>query len=154
MGSIIKHDALPRPQSSLPWIPSDEQWRAVLTVAAAEPVRTRLMLALAYDAALRREELCSLHETSVLLADFPLVGPSQPSLSLQAPEFFAELRLPFHDSTVVGNMFHPPGSIPDSDRHCDRGTSRRRPGIRPIRSKRVLDHFQCRSHGGSPQPRS
>ncbi|CAL9409852.1 tyrosine-type recombinase/integrase [Streptomyces althioticus] len=44
----------------LPWIPSDEQWRAVLTVAAAEPVRTRLMLALAYDAALRREELCSL----------------------------------------------------------------------------------------------
>ncbi|MEU8784866.1 site-specific integrase [Streptomyces sp. NPDC048637] len=45
---------------TLPWIPSDEQWRAVLTVAAAEPVRTRLMLALAYDAALRREELCSL----------------------------------------------------------------------------------------------
>ncbi|MCZ4507377.1 site-specific integrase [Streptomyces sp. ActVer] len=44
----------------LPWIPSDEQWRAVLAVAAAEPVRTRLMLALAYDAALRREELCSL----------------------------------------------------------------------------------------------
>ncbi|MCL7493774.1 tyrosine-type recombinase/integrase [Streptomyces sp. MCA2] len=44
----------------LPWIPSDEQWRAVLAIAAAEPVRTRLMLAMAYDAALRREELCSL----------------------------------------------------------------------------------------------
>ncbi|NUL01953.1 tyrosine-type recombinase/integrase [Streptomyces lunaelactis] len=44
----------------LPWIPNDEEWRAVLAIAAAEPVRTRLMLALAYDAALRREELCSL----------------------------------------------------------------------------------------------
>ncbi|WP_241678718.1 site-specific integrase [Streptomyces lasalocidi] len=41
----------------LPWIPSDQQWKAILAVAAAEPVRTRLMLALAYDAALRREEL-------------------------------------------------------------------------------------------------
>ena len=29
-------------------------------MAAAEPVRNRVMLALAYDAALRREELCSL----------------------------------------------------------------------------------------------
>ncbi|PNG22142.1 hypothetical protein [Streptomyces cahuitamycinicus] len=26
-------------------------------------------------------------------------------MSLQAPEFFAELRLPFHDSTVVGNTY-------------------------------------------------
>ncbi|MER6461645.1 site-specific integrase [Streptomyces sp. NPDC001228] len=51
---------LVRRLEKLPWIPSDEQWRAVLTVAAAEPVRTRLMLALVYDAALRREELCSL----------------------------------------------------------------------------------------------
>src|SRR4029079_17917849 len=32
----------------------------ILAVAAAEPPRNRLMLALAYDAALRREELCSL----------------------------------------------------------------------------------------------
>jgi integrase len=32
----------------------------VLEVFRAEPVRNRLMLALAYDAALRREELCSL----------------------------------------------------------------------------------------------
>ncbi|WP_309228171.1 tyrosine-type recombinase/integrase [Streptomyces lunaelactis] len=51
---------LVRRMVKLPWIPSDEQWRAVLAIAAAEPVRTRLMLALAYDAALRREELCSL----------------------------------------------------------------------------------------------
>ncbi len=46
--------------SSLPWIPTDAQWRAVLEVAAGESLRNRLMLALAYDAALRREELCLL----------------------------------------------------------------------------------------------
>lgn len=44
----------------LPWIPSEAQWQAILAVFAAEPVRNRLMLALAYDCALRREELCSL----------------------------------------------------------------------------------------------
>lgn len=46
--------------TKLPWIPSDSQWEAILAVAAREPIRNRLMLALAYDAALRREELCSL----------------------------------------------------------------------------------------------
>ena len=44
----------------LPWIPDEQQWRQVLAVAADEPIRNRVMLALAYDAALRREELCSL----------------------------------------------------------------------------------------------
>ncbi|ETT27668.1 tyrosine recombinase XerC [Rhodococcus aetherivorans] len=44
----------------LPWIPTEPQWLDILAVAAAEPPRNRLMLALAYDAALRREELCSL----------------------------------------------------------------------------------------------
>jgi site-specific recombinase XerD len=44
----------------LPWIPSEQEWLDVLAVFRAEPIRNRLMLALAYDAALRREELCSL----------------------------------------------------------------------------------------------
>ena len=44
----------------LPWIPDERQWAAVLRTAADEPVRNRVMLALAYDAALRREELCLL----------------------------------------------------------------------------------------------
>jgi integrase/recombinase XerD len=44
----------------LPWIPAEQQWLDVLAVFRAEPIRNRLMLALAYDAALRREELCSL----------------------------------------------------------------------------------------------
>ncbi len=46
--------------SKLPWIPTEQQWLDVLAVAAREPVRNRVMLALAYDAGLRREELCSL----------------------------------------------------------------------------------------------
>jgi len=43
----------------LPWIPTELQWLDILAVAAQEPIRNRLMLALAYDAALRREELCA-----------------------------------------------------------------------------------------------
>ncbi len=52
--------ALVPPLVKLPWIPSEQQWRDVLAVFAAESIRNRVMLALSYDAALRREELCSL----------------------------------------------------------------------------------------------
>jgi integrase/recombinase XerD len=51
--------------AKLPWIPNDQQWLDILGVAANEPVRNRVMLALAYDAALRREELCSLRTDDV-----------------------------------------------------------------------------------------
>ena len=46
--------------SKLPWIPNDQQWLNILEVAKDESIRNRLMLALAYDAGLRREELCLL----------------------------------------------------------------------------------------------
>lgn len=46
--------------TSLPWIPSEVEWRTMLEAAREEPIRNRLMLGLAYDAGLRREELCSL----------------------------------------------------------------------------------------------
>ena len=58
-GGARERGIVPR-YRKLPWIPSEEQWQAVLRAAQAEPVRNRMMLALAYDAALRREELCSL----------------------------------------------------------------------------------------------
>lgn len=51
--------------AKLPWIPTEQQWLDVLAVAARHPVRNRVMLALAYDAALRREELCSLRTDDV-----------------------------------------------------------------------------------------
>lgn len=46
--------------TKLPWIPTEGQWLNLLEVARGESIRNRLMLALAYDGALRREELCSL----------------------------------------------------------------------------------------------
>ena len=56
-----------RPQQGLkrrvvnaPWIPNENAWARVLAAAVDEPLHNRLMLALAYDGALRREELVSL----------------------------------------------------------------------------------------------
>ena len=51
--------------TKLPWIPTDEQWTAILHAARAEPIRNRVMLALVYDAGLRREELCSLRTDDI-----------------------------------------------------------------------------------------
>jgi integrase len=51
--------------TKLPWIPSEQEWLRLLEVARSEPVRNRVMLALAYDAALRREELCLLRTDDV-----------------------------------------------------------------------------------------
>jgi len=48
-------------QKRLPWVPSDEVWEAfVRHVILHEDARTQAMILLAYDAALRREELMSL----------------------------------------------------------------------------------------------
>jgi integrase/recombinase XerD len=44
----------------LPWIPAESEWLQVLGAFGDESIRNRVMLAIAYDAALRREELCSL----------------------------------------------------------------------------------------------
>jgi len=44
----------------LPWIPSDEEWLTVLGKLKEEPLRNRVMFLLAYDGALRREELVTL----------------------------------------------------------------------------------------------
>jgi len=51
--------------SPLPWIPTDEEWRRILATASTETERNRLMFALAYDAGLRREELCGLRTDDI-----------------------------------------------------------------------------------------
>ncbi len=51
---------LVRRYSRLPWIPSEAEWSRFMACAQAEPIRNRCMLAFAYDAALRREELCGI----------------------------------------------------------------------------------------------
>lgn len=58
-GGKRERGLLPRFQK-LPWIPSDEQWQSFLQAAKEEPIRNRCMIGLAYDAGLRREEICSL----------------------------------------------------------------------------------------------
>ena len=51
--------------TKLPWIPTDDQWRVILDASRGEGARNRFMLALAYDAGLRREELCSLRTDDI-----------------------------------------------------------------------------------------
>lgn len=58
-GGTRDRSLLPR-YHSLPWIPSDEQWTAILAVVHQLSLRNRVMFAFAYTAGLRREELCSL----------------------------------------------------------------------------------------------
>ncbi len=56
---VSRRGLVPR-QVRLPWIPNEADWCAILEAARGEPIRNRTMLALGYDAGLRREELCGL----------------------------------------------------------------------------------------------
>jgi site-specific recombinase XerD len=58
-GGIRERGLIPR-YEKLPWIPNEEEWASVIQAAKNESLRNRLMLALGYDAGLRREELCLL----------------------------------------------------------------------------------------------
>jgi site-specific recombinase XerD len=60
----------------LPWIPNEDDWHSILTAARQEAIRNRVMLAFAYDAGLRREELCSLRSDDI--------DPSQRTLRVRA----------------------------------------------------------------------
>ncbi|MFD5650574.1 tyrosine-type recombinase/integrase [Streptomyces sp. NPDC127039] len=79
----------------LPWIPAEAEWLQVLKVFRAEPIRNRLMLALAYDAALRREELCSLRTDDI--------DPAHRTLRVQAEttKTRQERMVPYSASTGV-----------------------------------------------------
>jgi integrase/recombinase XerD len=57
-GGMRERGLLPR-YEKLPWIPNDDQWSRILETTRHESVRNRLLFALAYDSALRREEVCS-----------------------------------------------------------------------------------------------
>lgn len=64
---IVCHDgrSFVRRYSRLPWIPNDVDWKSILAATVAQPIRNRTMLAFAYDAALRREELCGLQTDDI-----------------------------------------------------------------------------------------
>lgn len=44
-----------------PWIPNQQQWQQIIDHLQTQKVRDKLMFALSYDAALRREEVCRVH---------------------------------------------------------------------------------------------
>jgi integrase/recombinase XerD len=48
---------LVRRHRKLPWIPTEEQWHAILAAMQRDSPRNRAMFALSYDAALRRQEI-------------------------------------------------------------------------------------------------
>jgi len=50
---------------TLPWIPSEQDWKTILAVVQKKSTRVRLMFALGYDTALRREELCSIRVSDI-----------------------------------------------------------------------------------------
>jgi len=63
-GGVREKGLIPHYQR-LPWLPSDEEWRSVLLALKDECLRNQVMMLLAYDGALRREEL-----VTVEIADF------------------------------------------------------------------------------------
>ena len=58
-GGVRDRGLLPH-YHKLPWLPSDEEWLDLLRSLAEEPSRNQVLLLLAYDGALRREELVTL----------------------------------------------------------------------------------------------
>ena len=60
----------------LAWIPNDQEWRCIVDAMRHESLRNRVMFAMAYDAALRREELCALQTGDI--------DPSQRLLRIRA----------------------------------------------------------------------
>lgn len=63
-------------EHKLPWIPNEEEWGRFLAAASEEPIRNKVMLAMSYDAGLRREELCLLETADI--------DPSRRTLRIRA----------------------------------------------------------------------
>src|SRR5712691_2399070 len=58
-GGVRDRKLLPH-YHKLPWVPGDEEWQTLLRHLRGELLRNQVMLLLAYDGALRREELVTL----------------------------------------------------------------------------------------------
>jgi integrase/recombinase XerD len=58
-GGVRDRGLLPH-YHKLPWLPSDEEWQHLLRSLTEESLRNQVLLLLAYDGALRREELITL----------------------------------------------------------------------------------------------
>jgi integrase/recombinase XerD len=63
-GGVRDRGLLPH-YHKLPWLPSDEEWQRLLRNLKEERLRNQVMLLLAYDGALRREELVTLEISDI-----------------------------------------------------------------------------------------
>jgi len=63
-GGDTQRGLIPRVKK-LPWIPDESAWKRLVEIVAGKSIRTRLMFAMSYDGALRREELCVLTSSDV-----------------------------------------------------------------------------------------
>lgn len=79
----------------LPWIPNEAEWKTILETARSESFRNRVMMALAYDAGLRREELCSL-ETGDLDPAYKLIR-----VRAETTKNRQERIVPYSESTQI-----------------------------------------------------
>ncbi|BCL84638.1 integrase [Ktedonobacteria bacterium brp13] len=66
-GGMRDRGLLPR-YETLPWIPSDSEWQSLLKALKDTSLRNQVMLLLAYDGALRREELVTLEISDIDVA--------------------------------------------------------------------------------------
>lgn len=73
--------ALVRQTKALPWIPTQGDWTKILKAFQGLHPRDQLMVAFAYDAALRREELCSIRISDIDLGNGLLRIPAEHSKS-------------------------------------------------------------------------
>lgn len=95
-GGMRERGLLPH-YERLPWIPNDDQWRALLEAARTEPIRNRLMFALGYDAGLRREELCAL--------DVAVFDPSHRLIRIRAETTKNRRERVVPYSPITGELF-------------------------------------------------
>ncbi len=84
-------------QRRLPWIPDDIDWLHFLDVAKQSDIRTRFMLALAYDCGLRREELCK-----ICTGD---IDPSRRLLTIRAENTKNRFGRVVPYSSVTGDLY-------------------------------------------------
>lgn len=113
-GGQRERGLIPR-YTKLPWIPTGEQWQSILEAMKGEPLRNRVMLAFSYDAALRREELCSLrindidpcHRTLTIRAEITKnhLGRVVPYSEATSVLYSAYLRHRRNLSHERGNLF-------------------------------------------------
>jgi integrase/recombinase XerD len=113
---------LPRPKR-LPWIPTESEWERVLDVTCAEPVRNRLMFALAYCGALRREEVCEVDLDHLDVARRLIIIPPGKSRSERVVTYTAAVDVLLREYfTVRRTLTHTAGALFRSSSNRNRGS--------------------------------